>query len=383
MQKQNTPFQFSITGRGKNCLARKGQLSTPRGIVPTPNFMPVATYANVRAVNSEFLNRDKVDVIISNSYHLMLRPGLEVISQAGGIHQFMNFPRTIVTDSGGFQVMSLSSLRKVQDEGVWFKSHLDGSLVFLTPEDAIETQRIIGSDIAMMLDVCSGHQDEYEQVKQQMERTTRWGRIAREYLIKHPHPLQQTWGIIQGGLFKNLRERAAQDMIDLDFPGYAIGGVAVGESKQQLREVVSFTAPLMPSSKIRYLMGVGFPEDIIYSVRQGVDLFDCVIPTRHGRTGTLYSFNRGKINIKNAQFKHALEPVEPECDCYTCRNHTLAYLRHLFKTGDSLAGQLGTIHNIRFFMRFMQEIRNRLGTAGFDQWAEEMIDLFDKNAAEN
>lgn len=356
------------------CLEKKTKKYGCRKIL-TPNFMPVATYANIKAINSEILKNLDVEILISNAYHLILRPGLEVLQLAEGIHRFMNFHGFIVTDSGGFQVMSLSSLRKITEDGVLFKSHLDGSTLFLTPEKLIDAQRKIKSDVGMMLDVCPSYPSTYKEIREQSNRTYLWGKKAKQYIEKFPSINQQIFGIIQGGIYEDIREESAEKMIDLDFPGYAIGGAAVGEPKEELYKIIEITAPLLPDNKIRYLMGVGYPEDIVKAVEYGIDLFDCVVPTRHGRYGSLFTFN-GKINIKNAKYAKDFSPVEYDCDCYTCRNHSKAYLRHLFKTKDSLSGQLGTIHNIRFFVRFMQKIRESIRDGSFPEFKSKITKIF-------
>ncbi|MBN1149990.1 tRNA guanosine(34) transglycosylase Tgt [candidate division WOR-3 bacterium] len=367
---------FRIIIESQDSFARTGVFTTTNGSVDTPNFMPVATYANVRALNSLQLSETGVQAIISNTYHLMQRPGREVLEKSGKIHDFMNFRGVVFTDSGGFQVMSLSSLRKVTEEGVLFKSHIDGSSFFLTPQSAIEYQRIIGSDVAMILDICPQYPADYSVLKEKMRRSNKWAKQAKVFIDKNPYQNQKVFGIIQGGAHSDLRQESIDLMTDLCFDGYGIGGVAVGEPKEEVQKVVDYTAKKLPKEKIRYLMGVGFPEDILYAVSRGVDIFDCVAPTRHARTGTFYSLEEGRINIRNARFKDDFTPVEEGCDCFTCRNHSRAYLRHLFKTGDSLAGQLGTIHNIRFYMRFMKEIRMKIAEGKFSSWAQGKSELF-------
>lgn len=375
-ERARASFDFTVTAEDAGSFARRGVFRTPNGMVDTPNFMPVATYANVRALNSSQLKESGAQAIISNAYHLMLRPGIEVIKKAGKIHKFMNFCGTVFTDSGGFQVMSLASLRKVTEEGVAFKSHIDGSSLFLSPKTAIDSQRTIGSDVAMMLDICPEYPSDYNKLKEQTARSGRWAEEAKKFIRENPCRDQQVFGIVQGGSHLDLRLESLDKLTELDFDGYAVGGVAVGEPKEEVMKVVDFTAKKLPREKMRYLMGVGFPEDILFSVSCGVDIFDCVAPTRHARTGTFYHMDEGKINIRNAKFKDDFEPIENNCDCFTCRNHSRAYLRHLFKTGDSLAGQLGTIHNIRFYIRFMNEVRERITNGTFTVWSEKKAELF-------
>ncbi len=377
-ERASASFCFTLTAEDAGSFARRGILKTPSGVVETPNFMPVATYANVRALNSSQLTDSGVQAIISNAYHLILRPGREILEKAGNIRSFMNFRGVVFTDSGGFQVMSLSSLRKVTEEGVLFKSHIDGSSLFLTPVSAIESQRIIGSDVAMVLDICPEFPTDCKRLADQMKRSCRWAAKAKNYIYENPYERQQVFGIIQGGSVLDLRAESLEKMVELDFDGYAIGGVAVGEPKEEVKKVTDFTSRRLPREKMRYLMGVGFPEDILYSVSRGVDIFDCVAPTRHARTGTFYTMKEGKINIRNAKFRDDFEPIESECDCFTCKNHSRAYIRHLFKTGDSLAGQLGTIHNIRFYMRFMKKVREKISEGTFSSWSVKTAEIFEK-----
>ncbi|MCU0406031.1 MAG: tRNA guanosine(34) transglycosylase Tgt, partial [Ignavibacteriaceae bacterium] len=317
-------LNFSVVGKDQNSKARAGLFETDHGFVQTPAFMPVGTQGTVKAVNQNFLERDiNAQIVLSNTYHLYLRPGTEILEKAGGLHKFMNWQKPILTDSGGYQVYSLSSLRKLKEDGVEFRSHLDGSSHFFSPEKVIQIQRSIGSDIMMVLDECTPYPCEYEYHKQFL------------------------FGIIQGSVYKNLRELSANDLRKLDFDGYAIGGLAVGEPAEVMYDITNFTTDFMPDNKPRYLMGVGRPENILESVERGVDMFDCVMPTRNARHGVLFT-SEGVLTLTNAKFKDDFEKVDPACECYTCNNHSRAYLRHLFNAGELLALELASIHNLHF-----------------------------------
>ncbi len=318
-------IKYELIKTCKQSGARLGRLHTPHGIIETPIFMPVGTQATVKTMTPEELKGMNAQIILSNTYHLFLRPGHKLIEKAGGLHKFMNWDRPILTDSGGFQVFSLGPLRKISEEGVEFRSHLDGSKHFISPEIAVEIQNSLGSDIMMAFDECAPYPADYDYVKNSLERTTRWAKRCKD---AHKNTENQAlFGIIQGGMYKDLRKQSAEEIIGLDFPGYSIGGLSVGEPKDIMYEVLEYTTPLMPTDKPRYLMGVGSPDDLIEGVIRGVDMFDCVLPSRIGRNGTAMT-SRGKVVIKNAIHTESFEPLDPECDCDTCKNYSKAYLRH-------------------------------------------------------
>ena len=338
----------------KNSGARRGVVHTPHGDIQTPIFMPVGTLATVKAMSPEELKNDvKAQIILSNTYHLYLRPGHDIVKEAGGLHKFMNWDRPILTDCGGFQVFSLSSLRKISEEGVLFNSHLDGSKQLFTPEKVMEIEEALGADIIMAFDECCPYPADYEYVKKSMERTTRWAVRCKE---AHKTENQGLFGIIQGGFYKDLREQSAKDLISLDFPGYAIGGISVGEPKEEFLDILRYTTPLMPENKPRYLMGVGSPDYLIEASLAGIDMCDCVLPTRLARHGTALT-SKGKLVIRNQNFARDWNKLDDECDCYTCKNYTRAYLRHLIKTNEILGMRLLSLHNLRFLTKLMERVR--------------------------
>jgi queuine tRNA-ribosyltransferase len=338
----------------KNSGARRGVVHTPHGDIQTPIFMPVGTLATVKSMSPEELKEDvKAQIILSNTYHLYLRPGHDLVKEAGGLHKFMNWDRPILTDSGGFQVFSLSSLRKITEEGVTFNSHLDGSKHIFTPEKVMEIEEALGADIIMAFDECCAYPSDYEYTKKSMERTTRWAARCKE---AHKTENQGLFGIIQGGFYKDLREKSAKDLIELDFPGYAIGGISVGEPKKEFLDILRFTTPLMPDNKPRYLMGVGSPDYLIEAALAGIDMCDCVLPTRLARHGTALT-SKGKIVIRNNNYARDWNKLDDECDCYTCKNYTRAYLRHLIKTNEILGMRLLSLHNLRFLTKLMERVR--------------------------
>ena len=338
----------------KNSGARRGVVHTPHGDIQTPIFMPVGTLATVKSMSPEELKEDvKAQIILSNTYHLYLRPGHDLVKEAGGLHKFMNWDRPILTDSGGFQVFSLSSLRKITEEGVTFNSHLDGSKHIFTPEKVMEIEEALGADIIMAFDECCAYPSDYEYTKKSMERTTRWAARCKE---AHKTENQGLFGIIQGGFYKDLREKSAKDLIELDFPGYAIGGISVGEPKKEFLDILRFTTPLMPDNKPRYLMGVGSPDYLIEAALAGIDMCDCVLPTRLARHGTALT-SKGKIVIRNNNYARDWNKLDDECDCYTCKNYTRAYLRHLIKTNEILGMRLLSLHNLRFLTNLMERVR--------------------------
>ena len=345
---------YELLHECKQTGARRGVIHTPHGDIQTPVFMPVGTQATVKSMTPEELKEVNAKIILSNTYHLFLRPGHELVKEAGGLHNFMHWDRPILTDSGGFQVFSLGKLRKITEEGVEFQSHLDGSKKFLSPEKAMEVENALGSDIMMAFDECCPYPSTYEYTKKSMERTTRWAKRCKE---AHKRPEDQgLFGIIQGGFYEDLRKKSAEDLIELDFPGYAIGGISVGEPKEKFIEILQYTAPLMPKDKPRYLMGVGTPDYLIEAAIAGIDMCDCVLPTRIARHGTALT-SHGKLVVRNATYEHDFTPLDPECDCYACKNYTRAYIRHLIKANEILGIRLLSIHNIKFLTNLMDKVR--------------------------
>ena len=341
----------------KQTGARRGVVHTPHGDIQTPIFMPVGTQATVKSLTPEELKEEvKAQIILSNTYHLYLRPGHKIVEEAGGLHKFMNWDRPILTDCGGFQVFSLSDLRKITEEGVEFKSHLDGSKHMFTPEKVMEIENALGSDIMMAFDECCPYPSTYEYTKNSMERTTRWAKRCKE---AHTTENQALFGIIQGGFFEDLRKKSAEDLIALDLPGYAIGGISVGEPKEEFLKMLYYTTPLMPKDKPRYLMGVGTPDYLIEAALAGIDMCDCVLPTRIARNGTAMTSN-GKVVVRNATYERDWGTLDPEFDCYTCKNYTRAYIRHLVKANEILGVRLLSIHNLRFLTRLMENIRTAI-----------------------
>ncbi|AHF07478.1 queuine tRNA-ribosyltransferase [Desulfitobacterium metallireducens DSM 15288] len=337
--------------------ARLGKLHTPHGVINTPVFMPVGTQATVKTMNPEELKEIGAGIILSNTYHLFLRPGQELIREAGGLHSFMHWDGAILTDSGGFQVFSLGDLRKITEEGVEFRSHLDGSRQFLSPEIATQVQMALGSDIVMAFDECTPYPATREYAKASMERTTRWLKRCKETLTTTDR--QSLFGIVQGSMFEDLRKQSAAEITELDLPGYAIGGLSVGEPKELMYEVMDYTVPLLPKDRPRYLMGVGSPDALIEGVMRGIDMFDCVLPTRIARNGTAMT-RYGKLVVRNAAVAHDFMPIDPTCDCYACRNYSRAYIRHLLKADEILGLRLMSIHNLRFLQTLMKEIREAI-----------------------
>jgi len=350
-------FKYELIKQCKESGARLGKFHTPHGVINTPIFMPVGTQATVKSIIPEELKEMNAEIILSNTYHLFLRPGHELIERAGGLHKFMNWDRPILTDSGGFQVFSLGDLRKITEEGVEFRSHIDGSKKFLSPEKAVEVQNSLWSDIMMAFDECAPYPADRDYVKNSLERTTRWLKRCND---AHKNRDQQAlFGIVQGGMYKDLRELSAKQITELDLPGYAVGGLSVGEPKDLMYEVLDYTVPLLPTNKPRYLMGVGTPDCLFEGVLRGIDMFDCVLPTRIARNGTAMT-SKGKVVIKNAKYFDDFSPLDEECDCYTCRNYSKAYLRHLYKSGEILSARLLSYHNLYFLINLMKNIRNSI-----------------------
>jgi queuine tRNA-ribosyltransferase len=349
-------FRFEIVKKDSSSQARLGRIETDHGSFITPVFLPVGTQGTVKSLTPEELVEIGVEAILGNTYHLYLRPGHETIGKLGGLHNFIHWERPILTDSGGFQIFSLGTLRKISEEGVTFQSHLDGSSHFLTPEKVMEIQRVLGSDIAMVLDECVPYPSAYEYVRTSMERTNRW---AKRCLRARRETDPALFAIIQGGIHQNLRQECAQTLMEMGFQGYAIGGLSVGEPKSAMLDVLKWTVPLLPEGAPRYLMGVGTPEDMIDAVMLGVDLFDCVLPTRNARNGTLFT-SSGKISIKQAQYAEDPKPVDETCTCYTCCNYSRAYLRHLYLSKEILSSRLNTIHNLYYYIHLLGRIREAI-----------------------
>ncbi len=339
--------QCPVTG------ARAGRLHTPHGSFETPMFMPVGTQGTVKTLSPEELKEMGAGFILGNTYHLFLRPGHDIVKKAGGLHRFMNWNGGILTDSGGFQVFSLGDLRKITEEGVDFRSHLDGSKQFLSPEKSMEIQMALGADIAMAFDECTPYPADYEYACSSMRLTTRW---ARRCLAAHDREDQALFGIVQGGMYKDLRQESAESLVGMDFPGYAIGGLSVGEPKPLMYELLEHTTPFLPAGKARYLMGVGTPDCLVEGVARGIDMFDCVFPTRVARNGTAIT-SRGRVVVRNAAFTDDFSPLDPECDCYTCNNYSKAYLRHLIRCDEIFGLRLMSLHNLHYLIRLMQRIR--------------------------
>ncbi len=369
-------LKLNIDSKDKNCKARAGSFETDHGKVETPIFMPVGTQGTVKAVNQSYLADEiKAQIVLSNTYHLYLRPGTEILEAAGGLHKFMNWQKPILTDSGGYQVFSLSELRKLKSDGVEFRSHLDGSKHFFTPEKVIDIQRSIGSDIMMVLDECAPYPCDYDYAKNSVQLTSNWAKLNKE-AFENSESLyghkQFLFGIIQGSIYKDLREKSANDLLKLDFDSYAIGGLAVGEPMEQMYELVDFTTDFMPDDRPRYLMGVGRPENILESIARGVDMFDCVMPTRNARNANLFTWN-GTLSMRNAKYKDDFKPLDERCNCYTCRNYTRAYLRHLFIAEEILALELASIHNLYFYLELVTQARRHIVDGDFFRWKNEIV----------
>ncbi|MQL53697.1 tRNA guanosine(34) transglycosylase Tgt [Desulfofundulus thermobenzoicus] len=360
---------FSIIKEDTQTRARAGVLHTLRGDVETPVFMPVGTQATVKTMTPREVWDLGGRLILSNTYHLYLRPGSGLVREAGGLHRFMGWPGPILTDSGGFQVFSLGPLRRIEEDGVWFRSHLDGSEHFFSPEKAMAVQEDLGSDIAMAFDQCAPYPCSYEEAREAVERTSRWALRCREAKRRSDQAL---FGIIQGGVHRDLREKSVRDLVAIGFPGYGIGGLSVGEPKDIMYRVLDFTVPLLPVDRPRYLMGVGSPDCLLEGVDRGVDMFDCVLPTRIARNGTVFT-HRGKLVVRNAQYARDFSPLDPQCDCYACRHFTRAYIRHLIKANEVLGIRLTTLHNLHFILSLMGRIRRAILEGRFARFKEEFL----------
>ncbi|MEJ5261673.1 MAG: tRNA guanosine(34) transglycosylase Tgt [Ignavibacterium sp.] len=369
-------LKLNLIAQDKNSKARAGWFQTDHGVVETPIFMPVGTQGTVKAVNQNYLEHEiKAQIVLSNTYHLYLRPGTEILEAAGGLHKFMNWQKPILTDSGGYQVFSLTELRKLKENGVEFRSHLDGSKHFFTPEKVIQIQRSIGSDIMMVLDECAPYPCEYEYAKKSVQLTSNWAVLNKNAFINSEPKYgytQYLFGIIQGSVYKDLRKKSTEDLLELDFDSYAIGGLAVGEPTEQMYELVDYTTDLLPFDRPRYLMGVGRPENILESIARGVDMFDCVMPTRNARNANVFTWN-GTLSMRNAKYKDDFNPLDENCNCYTCRNFSRAYIRHLFVAEEILALELASIHNLYFYLELVRKAREKIIDGSFNSWKNEIV----------
>lgn len=356
--------------------ARAGRIHTPHGSFDTPIFMPVGTQASVKTLAPEELKEMGAGIILSNNYHLFLRPGSKLVKEAGGLHKFMNWDRAILTDSGGFQVFSLGDLRKISEEGVTFRSHIDGSKKFLSPEIATQSQMDLGADIIMAFDECVPYPADFKYTRESMELTLRWAQRCKDTMT---NPNQGLFGIVQGGMYKDLRIECANRLVDMDFPGYAVGGLSVGEPKELMYEMLDITLEHLPQNKVRYLMGVGTPDCLVEGVMRGIDMFDCVYPTRVARNGTAMTWN-GRLVIKNAQYEHDFHPIDEHCNCYTCRNYSRAYIRHLVRVNEIFGLRLLTIHNLHFLIDFMKQMRQSIMEDRFPEFYRKFTANFSFNA---
>ena len=370
-----SPVTFDLVKKDAKTHARRGVVHTPHGDIQTPIFMPVGTQATVKAMTERELKEIGAQIILSNTYHLHIRPGEELIREAGGLHQFMSWDRPILTDSGGFQVFSLASLRKIKEEGVHFRSHLDGSKMFIGPETSMDIQQALGSDIAMAFDVCSPYPCDHRTAMEAMHRTHRWAERCKAH---HTREDQAVFGIVQGAFYEDLRIESAKTLADMDFPGYGIGGLSVGEPKPVMYGMLEAIMPYMPEHKPRYLMGVGSPDCLVEGVYRGVDMFDCVLATRVARNGTCFT-DSGRLVIRNAQYAHDFGPIEEGCDCYACRNYSRAYIRHLLKAGEITGGRLATIHNLRYLLRLMERIRQAIEEDRFEEFRRDFFNKYDRS----
>lgn len=361
---------YELIKKDKYSNARVGVIHTEHGDIPTPIFMPVGTLGTVKTMTVEDLKEMDAKIILGNTYHLYLKPGMDIMKKAGGLHQFMNWDGPILTDSGGFQVFSLSDMRKINENGVEFRSHIDGSKHFFTPEKSIEIQNDIHSDIMMSFDECVDARADYDYVKQSMERTIRWAKRGLDYHKEHSHKDQSLFGIVQGGLFKDLREKSVIETTAMDFDGFSIGGLSVGETKEEMIDILNFTTPLLPENKPRYNMGVGTPDYLFESYQAGIDMADCVLPTRMARHGTALT-SEGRLVVKNASFKDDFTPLDHECDCYTCKNYSRAYLRHLVNVNEILGARLLSYHNLYFLLKLCENIRQAIMQDKFLEYKEE------------
>ena len=370
-------FSFEVIANSSESSARAGIIQTSHGAVETPIFMPVGTLGSVKSVSPEELIEIGAQIILGNTYHLYLRPGCDIISRFEGLHRFMNWSKPILTDSGGFQVFSLAKLTKISDDGVTFQSHIDGSKHLLSPEKVMDVQACLGTDIMMCLDQCIQYPATREQCRAALKITTQWARRCRRSWQNSPNGHNALFGIVQGGMFADLRRQSAEELTDIDFSGYAIGGLSVGEPVEVMLEMADLTLPKLPAIKPRYIMGVGTPENLIELVALGADMFDCVLPTRNARNGQMFT-NSGTINISNSRYKDETDPLDPDCRCYTCRNYSRAYLRHLYLARELLAYRLNTIHNIHFYINFIKGMRKAILADEFENFRKEFYRRLEK-----
>lgn len=368
-------MNFEIEARDPDSAARTGRLTLPHGVVETPTFMPVGTQGSVKSLSQEDLETLDAPIILGNAYHLYLRPGIEVLEAAGGLHRFMDWPRPLLTDSGGFQIFSLAELNKVTPEGAAFQSHIDGSRHFFTPEKVVDIQLSIGADIIMCFDECTGYPVDRDQAAESMRMTLAWAERCKRQWEARAAVGNALFGIVQGSVFEDLRRESAAATVALDFPGYAIGGVSVGESKEEMYAAVECAAPLLPEDKPRYLMGVGPPEDMLEAIGRGVDLFDCVMPTRNARNGQLFTW-QGRINIKNACHRADFGPLDPDCTCPVCRRYARAYLHHLYRAGEIAALRLNTLHNLSFMLQFGARVRQAIRAGRFREFRRTFLQAY-------
>jgi len=355
---------------GQSGRARRGRLTLEHGVVETPVFMPVGTYGTVKGMLPRDIEEIQAQIILGNTFHLDLRPGLDVVKEHGGLHEFIKWDKPILTDSGGFQVFSLGAMRKIKEEGVTFRSPIDGSKVFLSPEVSMEIQKVLNSDIVMIFDECTPYPATHEEAQKSLQLSLRWAKRCKTHHHEVLDNKNALFGIIQGGMYEDLRDESLEGLLEIGFDGYAIGGLSVGEPKEEMIKVLDYLPNKMPHDKPRYLMGVGKPEDIVEGIRRGVDMFDCVMPTRNARNGH-YFVTDGLVRIRNSKYRHDQSPLDPHCDCYTCKNFTRAYLFHLEKCGEMLGSMLGTIHNLRYYQRFTQDIRDALDNGTFEAFVED------------
>ena len=382
-----TAVTFDLLKTDERTRARRGIVHTPHGDIQTPIFMPVGTAATVKAMRPEQVEEMGAQIILSNTYHLYLRPGHDIVKEAGGLHKFMNWNKPILTDSGGFQVFSLGKMRKITEEGVKFQSHIDGSRHMLSPEKSIEVQHALGSDIMMAFDECAPYPADREYVKRSFERTSRWLERCKAYHEEYCERNggesqvlgegvnQSLFGIMQGGVYKDMRRESAAQVVDMDLPGYSIGGLSVGEPKEIMYDVMDDCVELLPKNKPRYLMGVGSPDCLFEGVERGIDMFDCVLPTRIARHGMAMT-SQGRVNIKNKKYERDYTPLDPNCDCYVCRNYSRAYLRHLFKADEILSAMLMSTHNLHFLIKTMENIRQSIDEGRFSEYKKEFFDAY-------
>lgn len=373
-EREDVPVRrfFDVTSRDPSCQARTGLLRTARGEIHTPVFMPVGTHAAVKTISSPELEALGAEVILSNAFHLYLRPGADCVAGAGGLHRFMNWNRPILTDSGGYQIFSLKDPKEITDRGIRFKSSLDGSVYFLTPQEVIKIQAQLGSDIWMPLDHCTGYPATREESEDAVRRTFEWAKQSKEACESYEGGAGILFGIVQGGVFPDLRVRALEDIVELNVPGIAVGGLSVGEPREAMREVLEALVSEMPQEKPRYLMGVGYPEDLFVAVERGMDMFDCVVPTRNGRNGTVF-YSGGRLLLGNSEFRNDQRPIDENCTCFTCCHYSRSYLRHLFKAKEMLGLRLASLHNLHFFIELLKNMRRAIERGAFLHFKEDFF----------